>query len=255
MRIHVVTLLVAAAIAHAAASTPVVQCTDGRVTAALSDADPAEVLREIGRQSGIEIRGSLVEPRPLTLELDAVPLEQVFTRLLTRQSFSLTYRGDRLSGVRLLGGAEPDVALWTPPYEDSPPGMDDADSAAALESSHAPIAIGGRLARAVGSEQTSFAQIMGVAMQHPDPRVRADALRVGLRALEGAPQLRASFLDLLDHMTDEGIAAWVERMAGPYADDVIRQAVRTTHIEPLRRRAIAVERTMALAAPSDCAVR
>jgi len=65
------------------------------------------------------------------------------------------------------------------------------------------IAIGGRLARAVGADRASFSRLIDVAMQSADARVCAAALRVGLRILDTEPDLQASMLYTLDRWRDE----------------------------------------------------
>jgi hypothetical protein len=249
MRLLVLLLIAIAAVRAAPGAAPPIHYADGRVTGELRDADAGEVLREIARQAALEVRGSLAEPRIVTVELVDVPLEQALTRVLGAQSFVLSYRKDRLHGIRLIGGANPDAIMASPPPMDLPAPPNDYDGEPALVASHAPIAIGGRLARAVGSDRTSFAVVMGVAMRHDDPRVRADALRIGLRALEASPALQTTFLATLDQMTDERLTEWVVRVAGPYASDVARTAARSSRLDSIKLRAAAIERHLAAAPP------
>jgi hypothetical protein len=236
-------VLLALAPVPAGATVPSIEYTDGRLTAHLEGADLTDVLRQVAQQAGLEVRGGLTAPQPVSVDLDAVPLADALPRLLGAQSFLLTYgRGGRLKGVTLLGSSDATSWLVPPPASGAPAEAADTEVSGSLAASHRPVPIGGRLARAVGSEQTSFSEIMGVAMRDPSARVRADALRVGLRILDAEPELRSDFLRALDGMDDSFIAGWLVRVAGEHAEEIVRRAARSTRSGSLRLRAEAVER-------------
>jgi hypothetical protein len=240
--------VIASAWATVAFASPIT-VSEGRLTARLQDADVSEVVQEVARQAQLEVRGSLAAPAVVSIQLEDVPLADALPRLLAGQSFALTYASSgRLKGVRLLGGAEDAVAPVAAPVLDLP--FEDASASAILAASHRSVPIGGRLARAVGAEQTSFSQIIGVAMQNPDPRVRADALRIGLRILDAEPELRASVLETLDGIDDAWLAAWLTRIAGEHAPELARRAARSSRIGSLRLRAAAVQRHFEANAPA-----
>ena len=70
------------AVARAATepSPPRVVVRDGKVTARLEQAPLAAALAAIAQETGAEVRGEVLNPRPVTLELDAVPLEDALER-------------------------------------------------------------------------------------------------------------------------------------------------------------------------------
>jgi hypothetical protein len=235
-----VVLALSSAAHTALAVVPPLAYVDGRVSGRFDGAAPRDALAEMARGGGLEVRGRLVDASPVTLELTDVPLDEAISRVLAGQSFTLTYRAGRLAGVRLLNAGGEDVAITpvaAPPVE----AVVTLPDSGATGASHRQVAIGGRLARAIGTDRTSFTEIMGVAMRGETPRVRADALRVGLRILAAEPELRASVLDVMDHMTDEHLADWLVRTAGPYAADVARLAARSPLDESVRLRARAIE--------------
>lgn len=233
-------LLAALGVAPASAA---VHYADGRITAHLEGADLIDVLRDVAGQARLAIRGAPVAPQPVSVELEAVPLAEALPRLLAGQSFLLTYAGERVKGIRFLGSsdslgfaapAEPAVAPEAPPLEES----------GSLAASHRLVPIGGRLARAVGADHTSFSDIMGVAMWNPDSRVRVDALRVGLRIIDDEPELGAAVVGVLDGLQDDALVAWLERVAGEYAREIARRAAKSSRTGALRERAAAVERLL-----------
>jgi len=73
----------------------------------------ADVIDELGRQSGAAIRGNVCRSRELSLTFDEVPLPQALERVLGEQNFTLRYgSGGQLEAVDLLG--EPGPLLSTP---------------------------------------------------------------------------------------------------------------------------------------------
>jgi len=73
----------------------------------------ADVIDELGRQSGAAIRGNVCRSRELSLTFDEVPLPQALERVLGEQNFTLRYGpGGQLEAVDLLG--EPGPLLSTP---------------------------------------------------------------------------------------------------------------------------------------------
>jgi len=79
-------------------------------------------------------------------------------------------------------------------------------------------------------------------MRHDDPRVRADALRIGFRIVDAEPDMRESMLYVLDHWDDAGLAGWLSKVAGTHAEDIARRTARNARWAPLRQRATAVAR-------------
>ena len=67
-------------------------------------AELANVVREIGRQSGAEILGQVRKPRDLSLDFERVPLVDALARLLREQNFTVRYGPEgKLRAIDLLG--------------------------------------------------------------------------------------------------------------------------------------------------------
>ena len=103
-------LLVAAATFVSAGSlaarepTCVVAYDDDRLTVHAERVPLADVVREIGRQSGAEIVGEVRKPRDVTRQFDRVPLADALVRLLGEQNFTLRYGSEgKLRKISLLG--------------------------------------------------------------------------------------------------------------------------------------------------------
>src|SRR5262249_7701468 len=63
----------------------------GRLTVHVDAVPLAEVVREIGTQSGAEIVGTVCKPREVTQAFDGVPVVDGLVRLLGEQNFTLRY--------------------------------------------------------------------------------------------------------------------------------------------------------------------
>jgi len=73
---------------------PLVSFDDGLVTVEAEAVPLDELLDAISEVSGVAIRGDVLDPRPVTVRLDAVPLRQAVDRLLRHQNFTMRYRAD-----------------------------------------------------------------------------------------------------------------------------------------------------------------
>ncbi|TMG00772.1 MAG: hypothetical protein E6I09_13060 [Chloroflexi bacterium] len=93
---------------------------DGRLTLHVEKVPLADVVREIGRQTGAEIVGEVRKPREVTRQFDRVPLFDALVRLLGEQNFTLRYGSEgKLRTISLLG--EPlAAAAQTTPADDKP---------------------------------------------------------------------------------------------------------------------------------------
>ena len=84
---------------------PLIAYSNDALTVRLSGVQNSDILAELARQSGAEIRGQVREPREVTADFESVPLPEALARLLGEQNFALVYgKGGRLKAVRLLGG-------------------------------------------------------------------------------------------------------------------------------------------------------
>ena len=84
--------------------TCVVAYDDDRLTVHAEGVPLADVVREIGRQSGAEIVGAVRKPRDVSQDVDRVPLVDALVRLLGEQNFTLRYGPEgKLRTIDLLG--------------------------------------------------------------------------------------------------------------------------------------------------------
>src|SRR5438552_9193981 len=209
-----------------------------RLTVHLAGAPVTDVLDELGRQAGAEIRGQVRDPREVSAEFEGVPLAEGLHRLLGDQNFALVYGNEgRLKSVRLLGGPQTAVAAGAaaPPVSQPPaPGIMDAFA------KHAPIAVAGHLGEALGGQQASLLQLFDLSVHHADPTVRAEAARIVIGTIDTAPSLRASVLAQLNAMDDAALGALFRSMAGNNAQEVAMQIMTTARTSEFRSKASAV---------------
>ena len=103
----------------------VVQYAKDALTVRVTRVPVDEILGQLGKQSGAEIRGEVRDRHEITAEFEDVPLPEALHRLLGEQNFALIYGdGGRLKTVRLLGGplAPPPPSAAPPPVAPPQPG-------------------------------------------------------------------------------------------------------------------------------------
>ena len=208
-----------------------------RLTVRLAGAPVTDVLDELGRQAGAEIRGQVRDPREVSVEFEGVPLAEALHRLLGDQNFALVYGNEgRLKSVRLLGGPQTAAAAGAaaPPVSQPPAGIMDAFA------KHAPIAVAGHLGEALGGQQASLLQLFDLSVHHADPTVRAEATRIVVGTIDTDPSLRASVLAQLNAMDDAALGALFRSMAGDNAQEVAMQIMTTARTSAFRSKASAV---------------
>jgi hypothetical protein len=203
---------------------------DGTVTAQLERAPLADVVSAIAEQTGAELRGELLAPRLVTLELQAVPVAEALERLLGVQNFTLTYRSDgRLKRITL--GREAARGHGANPHDSARAGTTPSPSTESQEAtrriaefvrSNETVPVGGRLGRALGTDTPNFQQVLGTALKHEDPRVRAEARRATVRALTADPEVRTALVTAIDGMPDETLVKALRGLAG---DDAVQLAL------------------------------
>ena len=89
-----------------------------RVTVHAKRAPLADVVREIGRQSGAEIVGDVRKPRDVSQDFERVPLVDALVRLLREQNFTLRYGPEgKLRTIGLLGEPQALAAAKTTPAD------------------------------------------------------------------------------------------------------------------------------------------
>ena len=213
-----------------------------RLTVRLAGAPVTDVLDELGRQAGAEIRGQVRDPREVSAEFEGVPLAEALHRLLGDQNFALVYGNEgRLKSVRLLGGPQTAAAAASVPAAAAPPaGQPSAPGIMDAFAKHAPIAVGGHLGEALGGQQASLLQLFDLSVHHADPTVRAEAARIVIGTIDTDPSLRASVLAQLNAVDDAALGALFRSMAGDNAQEVAMQIMTTARTSEFRSKASAV---------------
>src|SRR5437764_2093252 len=89
----VVILLTFAGVARAA-DERVIRYADNALTVQVTKAPLGEVLNEIVRQAGADLRGEPRNAGDVTVEFERVPVQEGLHRLLGDQNFMLVYAGD-----------------------------------------------------------------------------------------------------------------------------------------------------------------
>src|SRR5438093_5777284 len=98
------------------APAELIQYSNDALTVRLTSMPVSDILQELARQSGAEIRGDVREAREVTADFQSVPLPEALARLLGEQDFALVYgKGGRLKAVRLLGGSRAGASTTVPP--------------------------------------------------------------------------------------------------------------------------------------------
>jgi hypothetical protein len=210
-----------------APSRRVIRYSQDALTVRLDEVALADVLADLGRQSGAEIRGALREPRAVTAEFEAVPLTEALGRLLRDRNFALVYdKQGRLRAVKLLGGALAGGAALAVVTAPSPaPAAQTAFDLREMLSNHPPVPVHGRLARALGTDSATLQQLMEVGFHDTDPTVRAEALRAGVQTLEGQPTLRHAVIGTLAGFDGAALGGLLRGAAGANAEEVAMQVL------------------------------
>lgn len=189
----------------------------------VNDMPLADVLHEIGRQSGMTVKGTVPDGRAVTVAFEDIPFQQALRRLLGVQNFLLTYDGRRPSVLEVL--AAPD----TPPAvvaarEEKPPARDGvaaAQSIATLLDAHAAVALSDGDAAALGARAMPLRRLLDTGVNHVDKDVRVTAIRAAVDALQSDPTLRAAMFGSRPGMAEGIFGALVENMETARAEELL----------------------------------
>jgi hypothetical protein len=231
--------LVAAFAGHAAEnpSDRVIRYDQDALTVRLVGVPVLEVLTEIGRQSGAEIRGVTSESRDVTASFEAVPLPQALSRLLGDQNYALIYgSGGKLRTLRLLGGSGDAVVLTA-----APPPLASKDPTPLLEHR---VRVTGPLADALKSPMVSLKEIGELWLHSEDASLREESATNGLRAVEAEPDLRNSLVELTQSYSDAELANFLRAIAGSRAEELAASVIAQTHVTELHMKATSVLRVL-----------
>ena len=224
----------------AGADERVIQYSKDALTVHLTNVPVAEVLDEIARQSGAEIRGQVRSDGDVTAQFDAVPLPEALHRLLGDQNFALVYGdGGKLKSVRLLGGTSGQTAAPVPvmPAVQPPPS---SAGLATLVANHAPVAVNDRLAQTVGAPNATLQQLFEIGTRNEDAGLRAEAIRTMVSTLETDPGLRAAVIGELGTIDDGALSAILRGAAGEHAEEVAMQVLTQSRASEIRVKASSV---------------
>ncbi len=208
-------------------SGPRVEYRGDRLTAHLTEVPLHEVLAAIVRATGAEMQGNPLDDRAVSVDLDAVPLDDALHRLLGSQNFTLRYgRDGRPKALVLLGGPEaPPAPSARPTAAGVAPAAPTAPAfpltlSRALKRAR-PVPVPEPLAEAMGSDRATLPQLLEVATIDGDGTRRAQATQAVLSALERQSYLRRSFLRTLHDLDDVSLQAIVDGENGARFVDVI----------------------------------
>ena len=223
----------------------VVTYKNDALTVRLSNVNLSEVLADFSRESGAQIRGEIIQDRPVSAEFDAIPLSDGLKRLLGDQNFALVYgEGGRLRAVKLLGGPQaPTTPKPAATAAASPPASAPARPQANIQNligllaTHPPIPISGRLQQIIGSPTAPLVQVLELSIQNEDAVVRGEAVRASLQVLETDPQLRATFMQTLNNIDEAELASYMRGVAGTHAEDTMQQIMSSSRGSDFRIKA------------------
>lgn len=246
--------LLAGGWAHATDAPPrVVEFKSDRITVHAEQVPVGDILDEIKRQSGADIRGDAPRERQVSTTFDKLPTQEALERLLGAQNFALTYGAEgNLVLIDLKGAPEEKRALpataAAAPEDGGPRTASDYapqgwwDMRRAFDDRGKEIPVSGALAKLLGSDKTSFEILVQAAYGLDDPALRAEARRASLRALERDPALRDALLQGLAAMDDGALATYARAACRDRALEFMKGLARDTENPDLRARARAIMR-------------
>jgi hypothetical protein len=194
-----------------ATQEPVVRWDHERVTARFAGMPVADAVRAVADATGGELRGTVLASHEVSVELDAVPLDEALHRLVGAQNFTVRYgEGGRVKTIVLQGG------------EGAPPPKSEAPPAAGVPvetkptfpivlsrmfKRHRPLKLSDPLAERFGQEKASMPQLLEMATGDDDGIMRALASQAVLSALEREARYRRSFLRSLHDLDPDELSA------------------------------------------------
>ena len=185
----------------------------------------ADVVREIGRQSGAEIVGDVRKPRDVSRDFDRAPLVDALARLLGEQNFTLRYGPEgKLRTIALLGEPLAAAAQTTPADASNP----DKPASARRHRHH-----GVRSSRETLPDGQVLVSVAGTDTRNASNGLADDPARHGGPSEQAATQeqwpapdeldrkLRRSFLDFLAGMDEATLAQYLATPEGQRAQALL----------------------------------
>jgi hypothetical protein len=215
---------------------------EGTLGVRARDVSATEVVAAVAVATGAAVHGRVGTDRRLSVEFDALPLNEALPRLLGPESFALRYGADgRLVAIELQGG--PVAEAPGPPTPPDPRAAADAPAALlAAFANHGLVAVDGRLAAAFGASHVAFADVADAALRDTDPALRAAAMAAVLGTIEADGELRPRLLSALAAVGDRDVASALRAVAGARAEEVTVFVAERADDAALRARAASVLR-------------
>lgn len=228
------------------ASPKTVQLKGDRLTVRVSGTPLSVVLQEVVAPSNGEIRGSVKEPRDVTVDFENVPLRDGLTRLLGDQNFVITYRQNgTLRALTLLGGPQEPVAP-TAVMKATAHGTPQApvQTAAELLERNVPVPAGSRLAQFVGQQSASLQQLLDITLRQEDRGLRQEALRAGLVAIDTQQDLRAAVVKAMSEADEGALESMFRSLARDRAHEIASQVAALSKTPEIRTRGLRLVRRL-----------
>jgi hypothetical protein len=191
---------------------PTVSFADGLVTVEADEVPLDQLLHSIADEAEVELHGEVVEPRPVTVRLDGVPIRQAIDRLLVDQNFTMRYRADgTLEWITLRG---PSMERTTPAQRRRPPRVQNLETQLARTQ----IAVPPDLQAQMGGARVSLSRFLRGIIRIPGPNVRRIAMQMFLNTVERNSDMRAA----LRGMNPQAIQSFGRRYLGNRGDELVR---------------------------------
>jgi hypothetical protein len=205
-----------------------------RFTIRAEDVPLSRALEDVARAVGAEVRGE-IPAREITASMDELPLAEVLVRLLAGENFTLAYGADgKLRTVELLGGPRSSPAAGVPA---TPPG---APQGAERPSSGNTVRVSSRLGAALGTRTPPATDVIHAAFHQKSARLRADAQKSALAALEADPQFERVLAAIFGAVDDETLVQIFRGWGRARAARFLGRLVASSRSEELRVKAAAV---------------
>ena len=154
-----------------------VRYSHGKLSVRTVNAPLGDVLREIGRQSGVTVHARVGDTRTVSLAFEDVPFEEALPQVLGH-NFLLTYEGSRPRTLEVLEMSRASARVATPPKQEPPAATPPpAESTAAVPDERPAVALSDTLTAALGTSTMSLRQLLDVGINHADPAIRSRAVR------------------------------------------------------------------------------
>jgi hypothetical protein len=227
------------------APAPEVRVQGERLTVRAEGVPVEEILRLLVVDTGAELKGGVRTPRPVSVQLDAVPIDEGLHRILGDQNFTLVFREDgRLKRLTLLGGPVAPAAPGAVAVPAAPPAPPPQTAATPLLQRIVEVPPGGGVARQLGTNSPTVGQLLELAGHTDDTAVRVEAVRYGIKGVEKEQTTREAIVASLGRMDDAQLTALLQQYAGGRSRELVAQISTMSSIPELRVRGFELLRTL-----------